>query len=65
MDEGVNGFKVPVGNSELLAAAIEKLINNPELIKEMGANGRAKAETEFDVKEVIKSHLHIYSSVYN
>lgn len=65
VDEGINGFKVPVGNSELLAEALEKLINNPELIKEMGAKGRKKAEQEFDVKEVIKSHLHIYSSVQN
>ena len=62
VDEGINGFKVPVCSTDELAAAIEKLILNHELIKEMGENSRRKAEKEFDLKIVISKHLVIYQS---
>lgn len=40
--EGVNGFLVPARDSEQLAMAIQKLIQNPILRLEMGANNRQK-----------------------
>lgn len=63
VDEGVNGFKVPVASSTDLAYALEELINNHDLIKQMGKNSRAKAEKEFDVKNVIEKHIEIYNSL--
>lgn len=63
VEEGTNGLKVPVGDSKALASAIEKLINDESLMKEMGRKGRDKAEREFDVKDVIRRHLDIYNSV--
>lgn len=63
VDEGVNGFKVSVANSRDLSNALEKLINNHDLIKQMGHNSRAKAEREFDVKNVVEQHLEIYNSL--
>lgn len=63
VDEGINGFKVPVGDAKALAAALAKLIDNPALRKEMGVAGRQKAEREFDVADVINKHLEIYNSV--
>jgi glycosyltransferase involved in cell wall biosynthesis len=63
VDEGVNGFKVPVASSTDLAYALEELINNHDLIKQMGQNSRAKAEKEFDVKNVIEKHIEIYNSL--
>lgn len=62
VDEGVNGFKVPVKNSAALANAIEKLINDKDLMERMGVAGRRKAEREFDEKDVIKTHLEIYDA---
>jgi len=62
VDEGINGFKVNVGDSKALAEAIEKLVNNYPLMISMGISGRKKAEKEFDVNDVIKSHLSIYNS---
>src|SRR5690606_4428787 len=47
VDEGINGFKVEVGNSSALADAIEKMILNPDMIQTMGKAGRKKAELEF------------------
>lgn len=64
VDEGINGFKVPVCSGEKLAWAIEKLLLDKHLIKKMGVNSRKKAEIEFDVNSVVEKHLKIYSS-YN
>ncbi len=63
VDEGINGFKVPVYNSKELANALEKLITNRDLIKKMGHNSRMKAENEFDVKNVINIHLKTYNKL--
>lgn len=65
VDEGVNGFKVSIRDSLGLANALEKLISNPQMRKEMGIAGRKKAEIEFDVQDVINKHLEIYSSYLN
>lgn len=63
VDEGINGFKVPVASSSDLANALEELINNHDLIKQMGHNSRLKAEKEFDVRNVVKKHIEIYNSL--
>lgn len=60
VDEGENGYKVPVYSVQELADAIEKLSTNKEEIIRMGANSRKKSEKEFDVKEVIKKHIKLY-----
>ena len=62
VDEGINGFKVPVYSTFDLAEAIEKLILDHNLIIEMGKKSRKKAEQEFNVLEVIKKHIEIYKS---
>lgn len=65
VDEGINGFKVPVGDSKSLASAIERLTTDYALMTEMGKRGREKAEREFDVNDVASKHLEIYNSVLN
>jgi glycosyltransferase involved in cell wall biosynthesis len=63
VDEGLNGYKVPVKSTIKLAKAIEKLIVNPKLRKAMGIRSRQKAEAEFDKKAVIKAHLKIFNEM--
>ena len=63
VDEGSNGFKVPVKSTAKLAEAIEKLIVNESLRIEMGQASREKAEKEFDQKNVIAKHLEIYETL--
>lgn len=65
VDEGVNGFKVPVKSVVELANAIEKLIIDKPLRLKMGIASRLKAEREFDQKNVIVKHLEIYKSLLN
>ncbi len=54
VEEGVNGFLVPVRNSEALAKAMESFILNPDLISKMGKESRRIAEDKFDVRKVNK-----------
>jgi len=60
VEEGFNGFKVPVYSTIELASAIEKLIIDNNIIIRFGQNSRKKAEKEFDVKDVVRKHLEIY-----
>ena len=61
VDEGINGLKVPVKDANSLANAIEILVNDQKRIIEMGIASRSKAEKEFDINFVIKTHLEIYN----
>ena len=49
---GKNGFLVPVQDSKALAGAMEKFIEDPDLLKKMGAESRRIAEEKFDVHKV-------------
>lgn len=51
---GDNGFIVPVKDAVALAAAMEKFILQPELIKQMGRRSREIAEKKFDVHKINK-----------
>jgi glycosyltransferase involved in cell wall biosynthesis len=63
VDEGINGFKVHIKDSQALAEAIDRLLSNPGLREQMGKASRAKAEREFDVEQVIQKHFVIYKSM--
>lgn len=47
IEEGKNGFLVPPADSQALAKAISKLIENPDLIEKMGEAGRKKVATSY------------------
>ena len=63
VDEGINGYKVPVYSIKELAEAIEKLALDQGAIIKMGKASRLKAEREFDVKNVVQKHLSIYEDL--
>ncbi len=52
VENSVHGIVVPPNSPHILAEAIETLINNPGLIKEMGANARKKSASFSDVQMV-------------
>lgn len=47
--DGVNGYLVPVGDSDALAEAMKKLIENPEKIKSMGEESIKYCKEKFEV----------------
>ncbi len=60
VDDGINGFLVPVGNPNRLADKMAELIDDPLLMKEMGKASRIKAEREFSLKMVIEKTFALY-----
>ena len=59
---GVNGLLVPVKNAPALAAAIEELLQDPTLLKNMEKAAREKALAEFDVKLIVADTLKAYEN---
>jgi len=49
---GVNGFLVPVRDMNALVSAMERFINEPELIERMGKESRRIAEERFNVHKI-------------
>jgi len=62
VEDGVNGFLVPVRNSQVLAEKIEVLLNSQELRIEMGEKALQKASIEFDVRKVVQQYMEYYET---
>ncbi|AME07339.1 glycosyltransferase family 4 protein [Bacillus siamensis] len=60
IEDGVNGFLVPAGDSAAFADRIEKLYRSPGLRKAMGQKGRRTAES-FSETRTVKEMAHIYA----
>lgn len=63
VDDGVNGFLIPVKDCNALAEKLRALIENPELRKRMGEASRRIAERDFGIADVVRRHLDIYASL--
>ena len=61
--DGKNGYMIPIKDPDALAAALKKLIDNPDLRQEMGRNAREFAVGKFDINDVLKIHLDIYKAI--
>jgi glycosyltransferase involved in cell wall biosynthesis len=62
VEEGFNGYLVPVKNCIALAQSLEKLIDDKELRLMMGKNAREIAENNFSIDSVIKKTFDIYNA---
>lgn len=63
VEDGVNGFLIPVRDSEALAEKLRILIEDKALRCKMGLAARQKAEREFSIENVIDKHLEIYNRI--
>jgi len=59
---GFNGLLVPVQDSESLAAAIERLAEDPGLRKDMGERGRERVAELFGEQMVLEKTCAIYKT---
>lgn len=59
--DGKNGYMIPIKDSDALAMALKKLIDNPDLRQTMGKNAREFAVSRFDIKDVVNVHLDVYN----
>ena len=60
VEDGRSGFLVPLHDVDALTQRIMRLADDGDLRTSMGANGRRKAEAEFDDREVIRRTLSAY-----
>jgi len=63
VDDGRTGLLVPLRDGPATAAAIGRLLADPELRAQMAAAGRAKAEREFSVEQFVADTLATYAQV--
>lgn len=52
VDDGQNGFLVPVKSVSELAGAMERFLTTPQLVKQMGEKSREKVIEKYDVQKV-------------
>lgn len=61
--DGMNGYLVPIKDSDALAEKIKALIDHPEWRLQMGMASRRVAEENFSVDSVVENHLTIYNEL--
>jgi len=60
IDDGVDGFLVPFGDTVILAERIRRLLNDPALAQKMGERGKAKVLARFTWDRVYEDVLANY-----
>ena len=63
VEDGQNGFLVPIKNCKAVAEKLEILIDNQSLRQKMGIYSRKIAERDFSLDQVVKTHLDIYKEL--
>ena len=59
--DGENGLLVPVADSEALAHAIERFLDDPALASRLGARARERVEREFALDVIINQLIALYA----
>ena len=65
VQDGETGLLVDAEDSHALAAAIERLVREPELAHQFGAAGKQRMQTEFSIATMAEQHVALYESVLN
>ena len=63
VQEGRNGFKVPIKDTQQLAEKLELLINDPQLREQMGITSRKLFEKEYTLAQVVQQHMQLYDKL--
>ncbi len=63
VEDGKNGFLVPVKDHISLAKSIEILINNEDMRKAFGEYSREKIIREFEIEKVVEQYLKLYNDL--
>jgi glycosyltransferase involved in cell wall biosynthesis len=59
--EGETGLLVEPGDPDELAAAIDRLLDDPQLRRRLGEAGRARAQGRFALESFRRAHVELYS----
>jgi rhamnosyl/mannosyltransferase len=61
--DGITGITVQPRSSEAMAAALNRLFDDPELRRRMGQAGRHRVQTEFNLELMVRRTMDIYEQV--
>ncbi|MBN2025473.1 MAG: glycosyltransferase [Actinobacteria bacterium] len=61
--DGITGFVVPPGDAGALAAAVNRLLADGALRKEMGSRGKERVEQEFTLEGLVAGTAKIYAEI--
>lgn len=62
IEDGVNGFLVPVADPLSMAIALQKLIHNKELCLTMGEENRSRVKREFSIEAMTAKYEKLYEA---
>ncbi|HTA81576.1 MAG TPA: glycosyltransferase [Bacteroidia bacterium] len=65
VENGATGLIVPVRSAKVAANAIERIISDKELAKQMGVNGRKRVEEMYNWSVNLEGIIKIYSTLLN
>jgi glycosyltransferase involved in cell wall biosynthesis len=57
------GLKFAAGNAEALAECLRRVLEDPNLARELGAKARARAQELFVQDRMVSDHMHVYSRI--
>jgi glycosyltransferase involved in cell wall biosynthesis len=60
-----NGYVVPAGDSEAMATALGRLLENREQAREFGRRGRNRAQELFDISACVGRSQQLYERLFN
>ncbi|MCL6622720.1 MAG: glycosyltransferase [Syntrophobacterales bacterium] len=60
VQEGINGFLVPPGDDQALAAALRRIASHPEEARELGAAGRELFQRHYTADTMVANYYHLY-----
>ena len=63
VENGLNGFLVPLHDATAVAEVLKKLIDSPQLRRTMGMRGRELVEREFSLDKVNNETLSLYGAL--
>lgn len=63
VQNGLNGFLVPICDARAVADALKKLIDSPELRQKMGERGRTLVEKQFSLNKVNDETIALYKEL--
>jgi glycosyltransferase involved in cell wall biosynthesis len=63
LDANINGLLVPPGNVSALSAAMDRLLGDTDLSRQMGANGRMKARRCFSAEVMVQAYMTLYDEI--
>lgn len=60
VEEGVNGFRVPVGDPRAMAERVVALLDNPDLMRRMGTENIKTVDERYSMQRMICAHESYY-----